>query len=543
MFPGEDGRLVYRPYTGRGDIVPDFSWCGYMGGGVDLPEVDVVAVITAAGDGCRGDDAPRIQAVIDSVSGLPSGADGFRGAILLRKGCYRISSSLRITGSGIVLRGEGNDRFSGTALLATSPHRYPVIEIGVPARFRPVAGSERAILDDYVPSGTRVVHVRNASACFRPGDDVVVRRPSTEAWIRTLGMDSIPPRPLPGESTHDSFRRFRQSGGNTDMNGTNQWLAGSKDLNFERRVVAVGGDSVTLDIPLTNALQKEYGGGVIFRYEFPERIDRCGVEYVYGLSAYDESVKLQNRHIGLYSCDENHANVFISVHAAENVWIRKVNVESLDCCVRTDPSSKFVTGQDLSAIHPVSEITGGRRYAYSISGQMVLFERCYASYHRHEFVLGATVAGPNAFVSGSGDMTFASSEPHQRWATGCLYDNITVRGPEGSLLAVNRGWFGSGHGWSGAQMVFWNCSAPVIMVMQPPTAQNFVIGNGGPVTEQQAALAREQTVKSINNVSRSHFTDTGAPPVGDGWIEHPAQSVTPRSLYYAQLRDRKKISR
>ena len=43
-------------------------------------------------------------------------------------------------------------------------------------------------------------------------------------------------------------------------------------------------------------------------------------------------------------------------------------------------------------------------------------------------------------------------------------------------MAANRGSMGSGHGWAGAQMVFWNCAAPLILVMQPPTAQNFAIG-------------------------------------------------------------------
>jgi hypothetical protein len=538
VFPGEDGRLTYRPYTGEGDIIPDFSWCGYMGGGAAIPDVGVVATVDCL---CEGNDSPRIQAVIDSVSALRPDGDGFRGAILLKKGVYRIASPLRITQSGIVLRGEGSDKFNGTVLLATSPHKYAVIEIGRNLAFTPVANSEQAITDDYVPSGTRIVHVRHAATHFKPGDRVIVRRPSTAEWIHALGMDSIPPRPLPGESTGDSFRRFRESGKDTDMNGTRQWTPGSKNLNFERTVVSVDGDAVTLDIPLTNALQKEYGGGVIFRYEFPGRINRCGVEHIHGTTVYDGSIKEYNRHTGLYDCDENHANTFVSVCAAENVWIRKVSIEYLDRCVNAGTSSKFVTGQDLSAVNPVSVITGGRRYAYCIAGQMILFERCYSSYYRHEFALGSTVAGPNAFVDGLGDMTFASSEPHHRWSAGCLYDNITVKGPEGSLLAVNRGWFGSGHGWAGAQMVFWNCSAPVIMIMQPPAAQNFIIGSGGIVADQHAAFARESTIRSINNVSRSNFADTGAPPAGEGWIEHPLRKVAPHSLYHAQLNDRKQL--
>ncbi len=535
VFPGKDGKLEYKAYTDKGDILPDFSFCGYGGGGVELPHLPVVATIQWEH---KEDHSPSIQAVIDSVARLTPDKNGFRGAILIKRGNYRIASTLRITAGGIVLRGEGNDKYEGTVFLATSRHKYNVIEVGGNNKFQPTS-KEYLITDDYVPSGTCVLHVAKASSLFKVGDRVIVRRPSTESWIRAIDMDSIPPRPLAGETTYDSFRRFRESGDDTNMNGTKQWLPGSKDLNFERTIIAIKGNTITLDIPLTNALQKEYGGGYIFTYEYPDRIAECGVENLYGMSVYDENVKLNDRLIGLYCSDEKHAPNFIVFKSAENVWVKNVNVEHFDCCVSTSPGTKFFTGRDLSATNPVSVITGGRRYAYSVSGQMNLFENCYSNYHRHEFVLGATIPGPNAFVNGLGDVTFASSEPHQRWATGCLFDNITIKGPEGSLLAVDRGWYGSGHGWSGAQMVFWNCSAPVIMVMQPPTAQNFAIGNSGPIREQNAENAALKTVNAINGVSRSNFEFKGIPIVGNGWIESPTNKVFPYSLYYAQLKDRK----
>jgi hypothetical protein len=535
VYSGQDGKLKYRPYTDKGDIIPDFSRCGYKGGGVKIPDIRVVATLQC---GNAGDDMPRIQAVIDSVEKLPTDADGFRGVILLKKGVYRLASPLQISAGGIVLRGEGNDKNNGTVLLATSSHKYNVIEVGPDTCLRSLEDTKRQITDDYVPSGTKVVHVFQASSVFKAGDKVVIRRPSVAAWIRATGMDSIPPRPFKGESTLDAINRFRKSNGNTNTNGTIQWQPGSRDLIFERTIISVNGNEITLDIPLTNALQKEYGGGFISKYTFPERITQCGIEDLYGMSVYDENIRQEHSDIGLYCCDEAHANNFVALRAVENAWVRRVNVEHFDGCVTTAPMSKFITGQDLSAVNPVSLVTGGRRYAYSISGQMNLFERCYSSHHRHEFVLGASVAGPNAFVNGCGDMTFASSEPHQRWATGCLYDNITIRGPEGSLLAVNRGWFGSGHGWAGAQIIFWNCSAPVIMVMKPPTAQNFAIGSSGPVTEQQAEKARMTTIRAINNVALGNFEYKGVPALGNGWIEHPDKEVYPKSLYYAQLNDR-----
>lgn len=535
VYMGESGKLEYAPYTDKGDIIPDFSYCGYMGGGVEIPDVRVVCVISEP-NGI--DDTDVIQGKIDSVARLMPDNNGFRGAILINKGIYRISSPLVIHASGIILRGEGNDKDKGTVFLAVSPKRYNVIELGIDAKLSPISSSEWCITDEYVPSGSKIIHIKDADKILKPGDHVVVHRPSTTRWIHDIGMDSIPPRPKGGETTYDSFLRFREEGEKTEMNGTKQWQEGTKDLLFEREIVSVNGECITLDIPLVNALQKEYGGARVYKYEFPERISQCGIENIYGMSLFDENVKENNRYIGEYCADENHANNFVYCKAVENAWVRDVSVEHFDCCVWTSPSSRFITGQDLSAINPVSVITGGRRYAYSVWGQMCLFQRCYSSHHRHEFVLGASVAGPNAFVDGSGDMTFASSEPHQRWAAGCLFDNIVIKGPDGSLLAVDRGWYGSGHGWSGAQIVFWNCSAPVIMVMKPATAQNFSIGNSGIVTEQNAKEACLKTINAINNVSRSNFEYKEIPVVGNGWIEYPTEKVYPGSLYYMQLKDR-----
>ena len=64
VYPGTDGRLVYVPDE-RGNAIPDFSHCGYMGGGVALPDVPVVMVVQPS---AGGDDTDRLQAAIDAVS-------------------------------------------------------------------------------------------------------------------------------------------------------------------------------------------------------------------------------------------------------------------------------------------------------------------------------------------------------------------------------------------------------------------------------------------------------------------------------------------
>src|SRR5688500_2203965 len=126
VYPGPDGKLLYTPDE-RGNVIPDFSHCGYMGGGVRLP-APAVKITLKAGDG-NADDLPRVQAAIDEAAKLPPGADRFRGAVLLKRGAYRLHGSLRMAVSGVVLRGEG-DGESGTVLLATLPKQHSVIVVG-----------------------------------------------------------------------------------------------------------------------------------------------------------------------------------------------------------------------------------------------------------------------------------------------------------------------------------------------------------------------------------------------------------------------------
>ena len=113
VYPGRDGKLVYEADE-RGNRVPDFSHCGYAGGGVPIPDVPV-RVVVAPG---KGDGTARIQAAIDYVSGLKPDEKGFRGTVLLLAGRHEVATSLRLAASGVVLRGAG-PRTKGTVLVAT----------------------------------------------------------------------------------------------------------------------------------------------------------------------------------------------------------------------------------------------------------------------------------------------------------------------------------------------------------------------------------------------------------------------------------------
>src|SRR5206468_1046060 len=111
VSPGGDGRLVYEA-DARGNRVPDFSHCGYLGGGVTIPDVPVRVRVPVV----PGDATARIQAAIDYVAKLPTDERGLRGAVLIEAGHHGIAGQLRITASGVVVRGRGQGP-DGTVLV------------------------------------------------------------------------------------------------------------------------------------------------------------------------------------------------------------------------------------------------------------------------------------------------------------------------------------------------------------------------------------------------------------------------------------------
>jgi hypothetical protein len=510
VYPGPDGHLVYTP-NAQGNTIPDFSNVGYMSGVVPLPgtegvpAVPVKAVVTPPAGGA--DAGATIQAAIDLVSKLPLDANGFRGAVLLKAGEYRIGGHITISTSGVVLRGEGTGP-GGTVLRASGTDRryqehHPLedglvqIEGAVPGGAAwtggddfatlAVAGTEHNITDDYVPVGARSFHVEGLAG-LHVGDSVIVHRPSTAAWLHDLGMDG----PL------------------------NPWLPGTKDLYSDRVITQIDAQHnlITVDAPLTDALEKQYGGGTIFKYSFPGRIDHVGVENLSGVSDFNAKVLDAEGH----QVDEKHAWTFISLAGVENAWVRQITAQAFAfSAVDVQKMSKWVTVEDCQNLDPVSQITGGRRYSFEVGGQLTLVKDCYTRHGRHDFVLQETVPGPNVFVDCKADQAFDESGPHHRWDTGVLFDNIVVHGTTepghrtaGSLEAHNQGMV-EGHGWSGANVVFWNCTADKIDVGKPPTAQNWAIGD----------------------------TTTIVPaPTGSGFIESSNKPVEPHSLYAAQLADR-----
>ncbi|MBA4150500.1 MAG: hypothetical protein H0X66_20505 [Verrucomicrobia bacterium] len=481
VYPDLDGNLIYTRDV-PGNRIPDFSSAGYMGGGVPIPTVPVRVTLHPAGG--VSDDTARIQQAIDDVSAMSMDEDGFRGAVLLKAGTYRASETLRIHTSGVVLRGEGNT-VSGTVLIATGPRNSTnnpaLVRIAGTGSPSEVSSSRRQVSDIYVPVGARTFALTNISG-MQVGDQVIVHRPSTAEWISDIGMDQIPPR--------------------SDGLPVTQWQPGSFDLRFDRIITAINGTNITLDAPILNSLERKYGGGSVYRYNFNNRISQVGIENIRGVSEY------------ISPTDEEHAWDFVVFDAVQNGWARQlVGLHFCFSTVTVGRNAKWITVEDSSLLDPISQNTGSRRYPFYIFGQLSLVQRCYGRNARHDFGTSSLVCGPNVFLDSSADNSFADTGPHQRWAVGTLYDNIRI--PNHDINVQNRLNFGSGHGWSGANHVVWNCTAKRICVQNPPTAQNWAIG-----------------------VIGTKWAGSFPSYASDGFWESHGAKVSPNSLYLKQLEER-----
>jgi hypothetical protein len=107
----------------------------------------------------------------------------------------------------------------------------------------------------------------------------------------------------------------------------------------------------------------------------------------------------------------------------------------------------------LHLSEPVSRSMGARRFTFRLSGQLTLLQRCTSDKGRHWFMMGQPTSSGNVFLDCSATVPYSSSEPHEQWGTGGLYDNVHA-----PLTA--RFWKNISIGWAGANTVFWNCEDP-----------------------------------------------------------------------------------
>ncbi len=576
VYPSSTGNLLYQ-LDERGQQISDFSNCGYKGGTEPLPNVVAlipqsrwVNVSPVAGD-----DVATIQAAINTVSAMTPDSNGWRGVVYLSAGEYQLASSgpldvvavdsagsgyttaptvtisggggsgatatatislgavsavnvtksgsgyssaptvtfsggggsgakataivagtpaITIAAGGVVLKGAGTSSTSGTRLRATSSIQYTLVSASSTSnRSSAVSGTTHNMTQTLVPAGTRTFQVDSTSG-LAVGNTVIVYHPSPTNWIIALGMDQLGPA---------------SGGASTDV----PWAAGSKDLSFDRTITHIDGNWITVDVPLPQTFESQYGGGQVWKYTWTGRIQQVGVEDIYGVSDYANPV------------DEAHAWTFIEMASLQHGWVRNIIAQHFGfSAVSLNAGAKWVTVADSQCLDAISIITGERRYSfYNGDAEQALFVNDYAREGRHDFVYGSLVPGPNAFVQCSTGVSYEETGPHHRWSVGGLFDNIAT----GDDISVqNRGNLGTGHGWAGAYYAVWNSvpgSGHGFRVRNPPTARNWLVG-------------------SIGHILPSSYP-VGADPEGTYDSSGIAgKAVYPHSLYYGQLQQRLKWS-
>lgn len=472
------GRLVYRNLQ-KGDQVIDFSYAGYMGGGVSLPAVPTVQNLVPSG----GDDSAAIQHAIDQVSSMPL-RNGFRGAVFLGPGTFICGKTLSIATSGVVLRGSGPLAGGTTLELTGEPH--VAITISGKEQVRSL-GVVAHISQAHVPAGTLSITLDDAST-FQASDTIRITRYTTPQWLHYMGMD----------------RMVRDGKAET-------WVGNS--ISTFRVVTSRDRNTLHLDVPLADSYDRKYlpsGGAEVTKVAIDGRIEQDGMEALH-IIAPARNVTF---------ADELFRAVNLS--GLRDGWIRDVLVDDTTEGIDVSSDTSRITIQNVLFRHKTTITSSAKPSDFALRGTQTLLLRCGSVGNDLFYVItGPRNQGPNVVL----DSRFIGDghvQPHQRWSTALLVDNTEV--PQGGIDMMNRGEMGSGHGWTMGWGVVWNSSAATLIIQNPPGAANWSIGTSG--NELTAPM-------KLFGISPSNLPD-----MPQGFIESANHRVLPESLYREQLKQR-----
>jgi hypothetical protein len=452
-FEGPDHRLHYRPDV-RLNVIMDFSSAGYRAGGVKLPSAAVAQRLTPA----AGDNTARIQAALDSANG----------AVVLAPGEYEIAGTLTIARGGVVLRGE-----KGAVIRLTGkPHRF--LDIRGTGSWRE-EGSPAPVLESYVPAGANRFRVGGAQS-FHGGDRVLVLRPVTAEWIRFMGMEPL------------------VRGGQPET-----WIRAGAVVRTDRTIDWVLGDSITLDAPLSDALDARFGAASVVRYSFPGRIAEAGVESLRIVAPFQDT-----------AAEPPYTAVLMD--AVEDGWARDLDIQDATGII-IGPGARRLTVANVRVTHSPAHVSSDPA-DFVLRGTQILLDRCSVTgAGAGPVATDSEAVGPLVVLNFTADHGgIAAAQP---WATGLLVDGGKFPGGtrrEPALAFSTRGTAAPDRAWDIGWSVAWNVASPFFLVPQPHDALNWCVGCiGAPVTI------------------------TGAP---NGIFDSLGKTVEPSSLYLHQLRDR-----
>ena len=410
-----------------GEFLHDFSYAGYHAGEVALPSPPPGASfdVTVYGADPTGsaDSTAAVQAAIDAASaGAPAVVD-------FPAGTYRFDGSLRVSTSGVALRGAGS---TSTFLYFTSAEG---LDYAADLTFAgAIAEGGDHLFGADLPARSTVIPLTD-TAGIAVGDTVHLGWTISPEFVTDHGMDGVW----------------------TAFNG--EWRA-----FFRRTVVAVDAGGITVDVPTRYPMLMRDGASV-----------RVATGYLTENGLQDLAISNVNSWEPAWAHMQVHAVLFSGV---QDAWVS--GVASWESPLSTDGKgmhlmssgievldSRRVTIADTTLQNAQNRGDGGNGYLFEISrSNEILTRDCTAVAGRHNFIqnwdfgssglvwLRDTTRDGRAMLGDWDPWGYAAySEYHHSLAMANLVDSCTV---EDGWQGVNRQTESTGAGQSVTESVFWN---------------------------------------------------------------------------------------
>jgi hypothetical protein len=325
----------------------------------------------------------------------------------------------------------------------------------------------------------------SSTSGFGVGDNVVIDRVVTQAWVDFMGMNDL----------------VRDGSPQT-------WLSPGDTFHTDRIVTAVSGNTLTFDAPLTDSFDSALLGtpaGTVSKYTWPGQIVQVGLEHLRILAPIGTTV---------YSA--------VTLDRLVDGWILDVVGQETQNAFNVNGGAKRVTLDHVINAVTTTQTRSAGTADIAITGSQVFLNACQSN-GTGDWPLATQAMGTGPAVA----LNFSSSQragvsPHQRWYTGLLTDSSSLPNAPSQTPGIayrSRGTAGSGQGWASGWAVAWNVDTPFLLVQEPPGAHNWCIGCVG------------------SEVSAAEPGGDGT-PLPDGIFESTGTHVTPASLYLAQLCER-----
>ena len=551
----DGGQLVYETDNlwPDGNRIPDFSYAGYKNGEASIPEFSPIVGIPIDLSEPSTNPVQNYSNIINAIDWVADSADvnnGVRGAIVLGAGVWEIPTGITLNVSGVVLRGAGKD--STILKFTDDTPTSKGITVGTfggqwASSILHEPNTQRNITTDSIPAGARSFKINNPSG-YSAGDQIIMQSPCDEDsepnWFEVL------------ESEYPNVN----NGDTVDWSCSHASSGFYFDIQYKRTIESIVDSTITLKEPLYTpiVIRRDGNGNItlqptIVKYDSTNAqiLTNVGIEDLTVDIEYDNSIS-RNGGCGQEFYDENHADIAIFLKGVEDAWVRDVTVKHFSVAGIHTRVASGVTIQDTEAIDPVSWATdaaqGGKRYNYDIGGwsQFILLRDNYANDARHAYMSnGGTSVNGIVFLNNVSEEAFLASEGHRHWSHGMLYDNHQEVNPRhgdpqysscsneniglrighnyGNDGTVNPDTTAPNQGWATVNSVVWNAEMDdsKILIHKPPTTQNFVIGY-------------ELSTTVTNSYANGPSFNSPVRPYVDGL----GATVTPQSLYLAQLSDR-----